>query len=141
MNPEWLMIVSMGIGGILFAVGGTGPKWVRRYVMPFALGVTAYFAGIELWRCIAFWLTLTGTLHLGYGEKLPYWRKALTFIAYVLPTLFIGFTPWQPTAVLIMLGLFALSNWKLSADMFVWKICEFLMGSSLGIILAHLIGG
>lgn len=139
MNNEWLMIVTMGVGGVLFAVGGTGPKWARRYIMPFVLGITAYFAGVELWKCLAFWATLTGTLHLGYGEKLPYWRKAITFIAYVLPTLFLGFTVWQPVIAVSMLLLFLLSNIRLTANMFVWKICEFLMGAGLGIIIAHLI--
>ena len=37
MNTEWLMIACMGGGGILFAVGGTGFKWARRFVLPVLL--------------------------------------------------------------------------------------------------------
>lgn len=136
---EWLMIASMGFGGILFAVGGTGPKYARRYILPFLLGIICFLAHIELWRCIALWLTMTGVLHLGYGESLPYWRKGLTFIAYVLPTLFIGFSLWQIAIPIVMFALFFFSNCKYTRMMFPWKICEFCYGSGLGIILAHLI--
>jgi len=38
-SNEILMIACMGTGGILFAIGGTGYKWARRYVMPILLTV------------------------------------------------------------------------------------------------------
>lgn len=36
-KSEWLMIAIMGLGGTMWATGGTGPKYVRRYIMPFVL--------------------------------------------------------------------------------------------------------
>ena len=36
-HNEILMIAAMATGGILFPLGGTGYKWARRFVMPFAL--------------------------------------------------------------------------------------------------------
>lgn len=36
-HNELLMIVVMAVSGSLFAFGGTGYKWARRYVMPAAL--------------------------------------------------------------------------------------------------------
>ena len=41
-SNEPLMIVSMGLGGVLFAFGGTGYKWARRFVMPVALTAIVY---------------------------------------------------------------------------------------------------
>ena len=102
------MIAAMGSGGILFALGGTGFKWARRFVLPAALGTIAFFGGIIWWRCLAYWFTQTGTLHLGYGEKLPYWRKAATAVAYTLPSLFLGFTFWQIVFPAVFLVLFKL---------------------------------
>lgn len=136
---EWLMILAMGFGGMMFAAGGTGPKFVRRYIMPLALGAVAFFGGIIWWRALSYSLTQLGTLHMGYGQSLPYWRKMITAIAYVLPTLFIGFSPWQIIAPLGFILMFILSNWKPTANIFVWKIVEFFTGALYGAVIAHLL--
>lgn len=138
-NHEWLMIVAMGAGGVLFAAGGTGFKWARRFVLPVVLTVVAGVSGIIWWKCALYWVAQTGTLHLGYGEKLPYWRKALTFVAYVIPTLILGFSWWQLITPILMLGLFKLSNMKWSSNIFVWKVCEFIYGATIGIIVSTVI--
>lgn len=36
-SNEWLMIASAVSGAALFAIGGTGYKWARRFVMPVLL--------------------------------------------------------------------------------------------------------
>lgn len=42
-HNEILMIVAMGSGGVLFALGGTGFKWARRFVLPPVLTLILYF--------------------------------------------------------------------------------------------------
>jgi hypothetical protein len=139
MNKEFLMIASMAVGGLGFSIGGTGPKWVRRYVMPLLLGVICFFAGLVWWRCLGMALSLSPVLHLGYGEKISYWRKALIFASYSLTTLWLGLSVWQILLPCLALLLFLLSNQKWSSSTFVWKICEFIIGSLIGITIASLI--
>lgn len=129
----------MGCGGVLFALGGTGFKWARRFILPVLLTVVAGFGGVIWWRCLIFWAGETGVLHLGYGESLPYWRKAITFMLYVIPTLILGFSWWQLITPLVMLGMFKLSNMRWSSNIVVWKVWEFISGCLLGIIVATII--
>ena len=138
-NKEWLIIASMAVGSIGFSVGGTGPKYVRRYIMPFLLGLIVLASGVVLWKCIALWLTLTGVMHLGYGEKYSYFQKFLIGISFILPTLFLGFSYWQMITPLAFVGIFKLSNTKWAGNTFVWKICEFIFGGLIGITIASLI--
>lgn len=139
MNPEWYMIACMGIGGVCFAVGGTGPKWVRRFLMPVLLGFIAAISGFLWYLAVGYAITQSIVLCLPYGERTPYWLKLLVFISFALPSLFFGFTWFQPITALVCFGCFCLSNWKPTAQTFVWKICEFIMGSMIGITVASLI--
>lgn len=136
---EWYMIGCMGGGGILFAVGGTGPKWIRRFVLPVLLGLLALLAGIDWWRCLGMVAGLIVAFHLGYGEKHPYWFKFLVGITFVLPTLFLGFNVWQIITPLTFVGMFKLSNIKFWSRMFPWKVVEFLTGALIGVTVAQLI--
>lgn len=136
---EWLMILAMGAGGVLFAVGGTGPKWARRFLLPAILALAAFFSGIIWWRCLAFGSTQIITLCLPYGQRTPYWLKFVVFISYVGPSFFFGFTWWQAITPVVCFGCFKLSNAEWAGGTFVWKICEFVMGSCIGITVASLI--
>lgn len=42
-SNEWIMIACGATGMIGFAVGGTGPKYVRRFIMPFVLTSLLFF--------------------------------------------------------------------------------------------------
>lgn len=141
MITEIYMTLIMAVGGLGFAIGGSGYKWVRRYLMPVVIAVLCYLAGVGYERCLGYGLTYIGVLHLGYGESLPYWRKTLTAIAYVTPTFFLGFTFWQVLAPVIFIVMFWLSNQKATAEMFQWKIVEFLTGTYYAVVAAYLIGG
>jgi len=136
---EWLMIAAMAGSGAMFAIGGTGPKFVRRFILPVYLGVIALLSHIIWWKCLGLALPLVAALSLGYGEKKPYWYKGLVFISYVLPTLFLGFTWWQIITPPLCLLMFRLSNWKPTSHIFRWKICEFAMGALIGITVASLL--
>ena len=136
---ELLMIAAMGLGGILGAIGGTGFKWARRYVLPASLGIIAYKAGFKLWRCIGLAVGLSVAFCLPYGDRTPWAIKCLVACSYAAPTLFLGISPWQIITPAAFLGLFWLSNWQPTAGMFSWKICEFLIFSLVGTTVAHLI--
>ena len=139
LNNEWLMIASMANGGILFAVGGTGFKWIRRFLMPFIFGFLCLFGGFELWRCLGLWLTMSGVMHLGYGERYPYWAKFIIGCSYAATTLFLGFSWWQIITPVCFVGMFWLSNQKFSSNTFLWKIVEFMTGCLIGVTIASLI--
>lgn len=129
----------MAVGGLCFSFGGTGWKPARRFIMPVLLGLICLFAGFSWWQSLGLSVTLSIVLHLGYGEKSPYWKKSLIFASYGLATLWLGFSVWQIITPIGCLLLFLGSNTKWSSNAFLWKICEFLMGSLIGITIAHLI--
>jgi hypothetical protein len=129
----------MSIAGTCFAIGGTGPKWVRRYLLPVLLGFIALISGVLWWKCLGMSLCLIGALSMGYGERTPYWMKFLVFCSYFASTAWLGFTPWQIMGPFLIFGLFFFSNLKNTAYVFFWKACEFIMGSLIGITVAALI--
>lgn len=145
-NPELYMIAVMGIGGIGFALGGTeiservkGKKWIRRDLTPVLLALICLLAGVVWWRCAILAVGLDAAFRLGYGESKPYWYKFLVGCAYVVPTFILGFTWWQVIHPLLFVSVFRLSNLRITSSTFVWKVSEFLFGSSVGIIIALLI--
>ena len=139
MNKEILMIICMGTGVILFPLGGTGFKWARRFVLPVILGVVALLGGFAWYLCLGYAVAQAVTLCLPYGERTPYWLKAVVFASYALPSLLFGFTIWQIFLALGCFALFALSNWDKTAKSFPWKIVEGFYGMLLGVTIAVLI--
>ena len=139
MNSEYLMIISMGLGGIMFAIGGTGFKWLRRFLLPVCLGIIAIIGGNQWYYSLAMTLCLMLSLSLPYGERTSYALKTLVFMAIFGSTLWLGFSYWQIISVVVALGLFKLSNMKWTANIIAWKIWEFITGSLLGITVASLI--
>ena len=129
----------MGLGGICFAVGGTGIKYVRRFILPALLALIALLSGFAWQACLGYAVAQSVTLCLPYGSKTPYWLKFLVFMSYALPSLLLGFTYWQIILPLVCFGAFALSNWKVTAETFAWKIVEFVIGTILGTTIASLI--
>lgn len=139
MNPEYLMIASMGLGGILFAIGGTGWKPARRFVLPIVLGIIALFSGVIWWKCLVMAIGMVGAFCLPYGERTPYWGKFLVGCAFILPTTMLGFSWWQIITPICFIIMFWLSNWKYTAKIFFWKAVEFITGSLVGITVASFI--
>lgn len=136
---EWMMILEMALGGTLFAIGGTGFKWARRFVLPVALGLIAFFSDIEWWRDLGMTIGLIVAFHLPYGERTPYWGKAITAMCFTLPTLFFGFSLWQIFTPLAFLSMFWLSNNRYFSRLFPWKCVEFLTGTLVGVTVSQLL--
>ena len=130
MNKEWLIIIVPALSWILFAIGGTGFKWVRRYILPLLLGITVLISGIPLLQAAGGAIALSLALHLPYGDKVPLWGKFGVILTYPLATLFWGFSPVQVIYPFVMFGLF----WLSLKGKITWKICEGAFGLGLGLI-------
>lgn len=141
MNKEWFMIMLFAVGVILFPAGGTTWRiFLRLSLMPVLMGVICFFAGVVWWRDLLFAGSLAGAVSLPYGEKYNYWIKLATFTAYSLATFWIGWTWWQLISPPVCLLIFFLSNWKPTAGIFLWKICEACFGLLIAVMVASIIG-
>jgi hypothetical protein len=139
MNDEYLMIASMTLGGFLGALGGTGFKWARRYLLPACFTGIALLSGFLWWKCLLYGLGTCIAFTLPYGFKISWPVKFLVGCSFVLPSLILGFTVWQIIAPIAFITLFALSNIPKTAKYFPWKIVEFISFANVGIVLASLI--
>jgi hypothetical protein len=147
MNAEIVIIICTVFGGALFALGGTeipmfgrGFKWLRREVLPLLWALLALVSGFEWWRCVGLAVSYDVVFRLPYGDRTPRWLKFLVFMAYPLPSLFLGFNVWQLYVGGLCFLFWALSNWKPTARMFEWVISCLLMGGFLGVMVGQLIG-
>jgi len=136
---EWLAILAMGGGAVLFAIGGTGWKPARRFLLPILLGFIVSISGFLWWQAIIYAFGLCIALHLGYGERTPYWLKALVFFGYSVPSLVLGLTIWQIITPAVLFILFVLSNRRLTAKEVPWKTWEAFAGFLIGLTLSVLI--
>ena len=141
MVNEWLMIYVMASTGILFAVGGTGFKWARRFVLPLNLAAIGLICHEPAWRLACFAVSLIVALCLPYGERTAYWLKAIVFCMYGLPFLWLGWTWWIIMVPVGMMLMFVLSNWKYTADIFFWKGVEFMWGLMLALAFIGVVNG
>ena len=139
MNKEILMIIAMGSSGVCFALGGTGFKWARRFVLPVILAVIAILSGFLWLKAIIYGLALIIAFLLPYGQNTPYWGKFLTGLCFFAPALILNFTIWVLIGPILWILLFWLSNTKPFDKWFPWKIVEFLTGTLIGVTLASLI--
>ena len=139
---EWLQLGALVSGSVCFAIGGMhGGRIVRRYILPLLLAGFAYLLEATMWKCISSGLVLMVSLHLGYGEKVPWWRKALVWLLYSASTLFFGFTVWQVISPIAMACLFILSNFKGTSSSFFWKGVEFFWGALIAVTMLGAING
>jgi hypothetical protein len=145
MNKELYMVVIPAVSWLLFALGGTqisdtvkGMKWIRRFVLPVVYAAACILAGY-IWQGFLVGLIAMLVYHLGYGDKVPWWRKILVGAGYALVTVPMDITFWNYITFVAFIGLFILSNTKWSAKYFVWKICEGFFGLFVGIELAFLL--
>ncbi len=148
MNDELYMVLLPGISWILFALGGTqiskkiqGWKGWRRFILPFVYGVFCVIARFLWWKILLV-MALAGIVYsLPYGHKVSWKMKPLVALGYGLISVPIGFSVWNLFTIAGFLALFKLSNWKPTASIFIWKICEGSFGLLVGIQLAYVLMG
>lgn len=135
------------LSGALWAFGGAGPKWLRRFILPSILALSAYSMGKPWWAAGLSCLILIVTTTLPYGDsaknrfKWSYWPWValvgalyglspfallvvakhwflLWFIPAITGTSFVGFTFASQKAGL------------------PWKAVEILIGTLVGLSFA-----
>ena len=147
MNKELIMVLLPGISWICFALGGTqiskkisGQKWIRRYLLP-AIYLMFCLMIVSWWQSLITAALAVLAFCMGYGDSASWLKKALVGLLYGLITIAIGLSYWNIVTPLMFLLLFKLSNTKITANLFVWKICEGFFGLFVGIELAYLLMG
>jgi hypothetical protein len=136
---EWIIIGLVTLSGALFAIGGTGFKWARRFVMPVVLGIGAYLLGIHLVSCIISTLLTIGAMHFPYGSNSPVWQRALTAFSFAVclaPLAFV-FSPFgigiDVLFTLITPIVFGFLYWvSLKWSFLTWKLVELATGFAMG---------
>lgn len=138
MDKELLGIAAITLSPLLYMLGGYHWKWMRRFLLPAVLGAILLLTGAIWWEVLIFAIAQAITFTLPYGERTPYWLKALVGCSFALPSLILGLTIWQAAIPIIFITTFILSNYKKTAKEFPWKICEGITGFLIGIIVARL---
>lgn len=148
MNKELFLVFLPGISWILFALGGTqisdkikGWKGWRRFILPIIYFGFCLWTEVFIWQSILVMGIAIGVYTLGYGEKTPWWRKALVGLGYGLVSIPIGLSWWNLITAVGFIVLFILSNTKLTASIVVWKVAEGMFGLLVGIQVSYLLAG
>jgi len=128
---EWMMMLAITASTALFAIGGTGYKWARRFVLPVLLGGIALLYA-PWWACVGYGATLSVHLCMGYGESSSWLKRAFVFSGYGTSALWLGWSWWVVITPVLCLILFILSNNRLTEKSFTWKIVEAGYGFLLG---------
>jgi len=127
----WALV---GIGAACWAIGGGGPKWVRRYLWPSILGIVGLlFTGS--WLSVLGAACLSGACHLGYGEGTSTAWRVIVWSSYGFALIPFG-VPWWFGLITagILTGCWWLSrtyNW------ITWKWWELTAGALQGFAVAQ----
>lgn len=133
---EYAFIIVPAVAWVLFALGGTGFKWARRFVLPLFLGVAGAILGLSVLKAILLVLVLIVALCLPYGSNSPIFVRILTISAYSAAFLVVKVSPF----CLIPALTFGLLYWlSLKYNWLTWKIVEGSAGLSMGITLLLLV--
>lgn len=129
---EWVIIGLVSLSGILFAIGGTIAKWVRRFLLSVILAAGGVLLGISWIKCLISLPLMVGALCLGYGEEHALWRKALTILALGLCLLPMA-SGLNGLLTLIIPLVFGTGYWLSRKFNFVsWKLVELSVGFAMG---------
>ena len=136
---EWRMIALMVSGVACWTIGGTGYKWVRRYLWA-VIVMLSLLGAVAWWKALAVGMTLIATAVLPYGDRTPWWAKVLVFAslgAHVI-WLDITFGLWWALGTAIPLATLMLLSRTYSRV--TWKVWEGFSGflQATGIILGTL---
>ena len=138
---EWNYIILAPLCAALFAIGGTGYKWARRYVMPVCIAAIAMLNGISWYMSALSCVLLIIALCLPYGDSLPHkfrWViRYLVILSYFAALLPLGLTAFPLITAAVGCSLFyaSIRGWL------TWKIVELTLGFLIGITAAGILCG
>lgn len=122
--PETGSILLLTSGPLLWMLGGAVWKPWRRFVWPAVVGAVLAATG-HPWAPVALVAaSLAAVNHLGYGDRTPWWGRALVFASYGLPS---GWLLWWGPLVLapLLAALLLLLMWaSRRVNAVQWKIWE-----------------
>lgn len=138
---ENLILVCLIGTPLLYSLGGMFWKPLRRFGIPLLyLGVALVAQTINI-NVSLMCLALCAALHLGYGDHSNWFMRIVYAIAITAPSLIVGFNFWAIILPIVFLGTYYLSNQPKWANVFNWRICEFLTGAFMGILYSQVLGG
>ena len=111
---EWIIIALLGIGPILWMIGGTGYKWARRIVYPIAAAILAVLFGARILNAAVMGLLLAAVLTLPYGDRTSWPVRIIVFTSYAIPSWAIHFLWWMPLLTGAVLTLVMLASRRLN---------------------------
>jgi hypothetical protein len=119
----------------LFALGGTGFKWARRFLLPVCVTIVLLMGSKSHWLSLLVGLLLIGSMHLPYGDSLKgfAWVRYIVFATFFAPFLLLAITPWILVSYLITSGLFIVSNSKWGEKLVPHWCWEPIVGFLVGI--------
>ena len=131
------------LSGALWALGGAGPKWIRRFILPAVLGLSAFTLGFPWWASglSSALLCVFTTLPYGQGmkNKLGWLYSPYLFIIGALyaisPFALLGLKAhWILAGILpaISGALFAFLTLGSQKGFIPWKIVEMAVGLMIG---------
>lgn len=148
LNTELFMVFLPAVSWFLFALGGTqisntipGWKGWRRFILPAVYLLACFIDGIIWWKAVLVAAIAGAGYSLGYGEGKAWWQRALVGMTYALITIPIGLSAWNVFTAVTFITLFRLSNTEITANIFIWKVCEGFFGLFCGIQLAYMLMG
>lgn len=132
---ELLLKLVPAITSVCFSIGGTGYKWIRRWILPYTMTLLHKNVWVFILTVIA--------MHLPYGDSLKEhpWIRYIVFGAFFLPFLILGWTWWILVSWLITSILFIVSNSNWGEKIVPHWIWEPIVGFLMGICLTGALNG
>lgn len=150
------VLTLLPICALLWALGGSGVKWLRGWGIPVVVSLAAVSFGAPWWLGFLNFGVMNLTLRIPYGDDIHavigeadgLWSAYLFFAGLMygasLGTLCIHFGNWQTVPYGAGLCGFAFSGVTILSQKYkrlVWKVCEMLTGLVIGFISFRIIGG
>jgi hypothetical protein len=132
---ELILKLFPSLTSALFAIGGTGYKFVRRFILPLSVTILLLSGNTNTLMSVLVGLLLIGSMHLPYGDSLKelQWVRYIVFGTFFLPFALMGWTVWILVSWLITCILFIISNSKWGEKLVPHWIWEPIVGFLVGI--------
>lgn len=131
----------------LFALGGSGLKWIRRIGAPAFVFASAWSVGVDLWVSLISACLLALTLIKGYGEDLKgalgdYYYSALFMVGFAYGASMMPMASSPMHLLYCFVPSFVFGGLTFTSQKFdfpTWKLVELFTGFAIGVVLLILL--